>query len=127
MSHPSTERDERESDECLVSTHEFKLHDWRWLAWPLSNPSARGRWCRLCGLTQGQPDGQCQTQNCLEYAAGGNGFCEFCQQRQTLNDAATRMRDRCLGKVKGLWTTNRGNEYNAALNDAVREIESPDA
>ena len=38
--------------------------------------------------------------------------------------AATSMRSLCVEKVKGLWTTRRGNEYNGALNDALREIEA---
>ena len=95
-------------EDCSVSTHEFKLHDWRWLGWPLSNTSARGRWCRLCGMAQGEPQGQCQTANCLEYAAGGNDVCESCQQRRAINDAATRMREACVSVIRaaGQWCDN---------------------
>lgn len=87
--------------ECHASDHEFKLHDWRWLAWPLSNTSAKGRWCRLCGLTQGKPDGQCAVTGCLEYAdAVDREHCESCARKREIDDTRSRLAQKVLALVR---------------------------
>lgn len=40
------------------------------------------------------------------------------------NDAATRMRDRCVDAIKTLRATPHGAAYNNAINDAIHKVES---
>lgn len=104
---------------CPASNHEFKLHDWRWLAWPLSNVSAKGCWCRLCGLTRGKPDGQCATTGCLEYAdAVDRKHCETCARRREINAARSTLAQKVLETVENMETEvgrlgcRKGSELN---------------
>lgn len=44
--------------------------------------------------------------------------------RSALENIATSMHSACLGAVKLLWSTNKSNDYNGAINDAVAALES---
>lgn len=54
----------------------------------------------------------------------GIGVDDINRLAQLFDHRTTLMRDKCVSVVKGLWTTNKGNDYNGALNDVLRLIES---
>lgn len=105
--------------DCAASTDKFKLHDWRWLGWPLGNPSSSGRWCRLCGLVQGEPDGQCRTESCLEYTAGGNDYCEACRQNRTITAARSDLARKVLEVVDLQRVTDVAHCCDKTITDTV--------
>jgi hypothetical protein len=37
---------------------ERKFHDWRWLGWPLTDPTCEEKWCWICGLVKRPQNGK---------------------------------------------------------------------